>query len=148
MSEPLRFAFDVACSVEHAFRVWTAGIGSWWPADHSVSGEPGLTVVLEPGEDGRIFERTSDGAEHQWGEITVWEPPHHLGYRWYLRADRADATDVSIRFLSSESGTRVEIEHDGWERLGARGGAWRERNHQGWTTLLPHYRDAVAGGSS
>ena len=145
MSEPLRFAFDVACSVEHAFRVWTAGIGTWWPTDHSVSGAPGLTVVLEPRDDGRIFERTPDGVEHQWGEITVWEPPRQLAYRWYLRADRADATDVSIRFLPTESGTRVEIEHDGWERLGTRAGAWRERNHQGWTTLLPHYRAAVVG---
>jgi hypothetical protein len=37
----------------------------------------------------------------------------------------------------------VEITHSGWERLGTRGGAWRERNHQGWSTLLPHYTAAV-----
>jgi hypothetical protein len=41
--------------------------------------------------------------------------------------------------------TRVEITHAGWERLGTRGGAWRERNQQGWATLLPHYRAAVGG---
>ena len=28
-------------------RVWTAGIGTWWPADHTVTGERGLRVVLE-----------------------------------------------------------------------------------------------------
>ena len=77
--------------------------------------------------------------------MTVWEPPGRLGYLWHLRADRSDATDVTIRFTATDAGTRVEIEHAGWDRLGARGGAWRERNHQGWSTLLPHYQEAVAG---
>ena len=143
MSEPLRFAVDVGCSVDHAFAVWTAGIGAWWPADHTVTGEGDLAVVLEPGLRGRIFERTTDGTEHEWGEVTVWEPPHLLGYLWHLRADRSDATDVLIRFLPTPSGTRVEIEHSGWERLGTRGAAWRERNHQGWSTLFPHFVAAV-----
>ena len=145
MTEPLRFSLDVACSAEHAFRVWTSDIAAWWPADHTVTGEPAPTVVLEPGVGGRIYERTVDGLEHEWGEVTVWEPPGRLGYLWHLRADRSDATDVTIRFTATDAGTRVEIEHAGWDRLGARGGAWRERNHQGWSTLLPHYQEAVAG---
>jgi uncharacterized protein YndB with AHSA1/START domain len=78
--------------------------------------------------------------------VTVWEPPSRLAYRWFLRADRADATDVEIRFApAGDDATRVEIEHSGWERLGARGEAWRDRNTAGWTTLLPHYRAAVGG---
>ena len=143
MTEPLRFTVDVACSVEHAFRVWTADIGTWWPADHTVTGESALAVVLEPAVGGRIYERTPDGVEHEWGEITVWDPPGRLDYLWHLRADRSDATDVSIRFVATDDGTRVEIEHAGWERLGARGETWRNRNHQGWSTLLPHYRAAI-----
>ena len=35
--------------------------------------------------------------------------------------------------------TRVEIEHRGWEALGAEGETWRDRNHGGWATLLPWY---------
>jgi hypothetical protein len=58
--------------------------------------------------------------------------------------DRADATDVSVRFVTvDERQTRVEITHSGWERLGTRGGAWRDRNHQGWSTLSPHYYEAA-----
>jgi hypothetical protein len=144
VTDPLRFTLEVDCSVEHAFRTWTAGIGTWWPADHTVTGEPRPAVVLEPGVGGRIYERAADGAEHEWGEVTRWDPPGRLDYLWHLRADRSDATDVSIRFLPTESGTRVEIEHAGWERLGTRGGAWRDRNHQGWSTLLPHFEAAVA----
>jgi uncharacterized protein YndB with AHSA1/START domain len=142
--EPLRWSFDVACPPSHAFRVWTADIAAWWPADHTFTGAADSTVVLEGRVGGRIFERTADGGEHDWGEVTAWEPPTRLAYLWFLRADRADATDVEIRFLpGGPATTRVEIEHTGWERLGERGPAWRERNLGGWSTLLPHYREAL-----
>ena len=147
MIEPLRLAFEVACPPEHAFEVWTGRIGQWWPADHTASGEDGLEVVLEPRSGGRIFERTRAGTEHDWGEVIVWEPPRRFAYLWHLRRDRADATEVEIRFIGlGEAATRVEIEHRGWERLGAEGAAWRDRNYGGWQTLLPHFQAAVAAG--
>ena len=53
------------------------------------------------------------------GEVTLWEPPHQLGYMWHLRQDRADWTDVEITFRPIDASTTlVEIEHRGWERLG------------------------------
>jgi hypothetical protein len=143
--EPIRLAFEVDCPNEHAFRVWTDRLGSWWPADHTASGEDDLTVVLEGRPGGRIFERTASGTEHDWGEVTVWQPPTRLGYLWHLRRDRTDATEVEISFTGLADGrTRVEIEHRGWERLGVEGEAWRDRNHAGWATLLPHYRRAIS----
>jgi uncharacterized protein YndB with AHSA1/START domain len=142
-TEPLRIEFTVDCPAAHAFTVWTARISAWWPADHTVSGVTGLDIVLEPGVGGRIFERTRDGAEHDWGEVTVWEPPHRLGYLWHLRRDRADATEVEITFTERDGGTLVVVEHRGWERLGALGPDWREANKGGWSTLLPHYVAAV-----
>jgi uncharacterized protein YndB with AHSA1/START domain len=142
--EPLRLTFDVARPAAHAFRVWTADFGRWWPADHTATGGPGLTVTLEPRVGGRIFERTTDGREIDWGQIVVWEPPARLVYTWHLRRTREDATEVEIRFVPvSPATTRVEIEHRGWERLGSDGPAWRDRNRGGWETLLPHYRTAV-----
>ncbi len=142
MTDPLRLSFDVACSAEHAFRVWTARIGTWWPPDHTVTGRAEL-VVLQSGVGGRIYERTADGAEHEWGEVTVWQPPARLAYRWYLGRDRADATDVEIRFVAQGAATRIEIEHQGWERLGATADQWRDRNRIGWQTLLPHFVAAL-----
>ena len=67
MIDPLRLSFELACSVEHAFTTWTARIGSWWPADHTVTGEDDISIVLEPRVGGRIYERTGAGAEHDWG---------------------------------------------------------------------------------
>jgi Activator of Hsp90 ATPase homolog 1-like protein len=145
--EPLRLSFDVDCSAEHAFTVWTSGIGTWWPADHTVTGQDDLDVVMQGGVGGRIFERTRDGAEQEWGEVTVWSPPTRLAYLWHLRRDRADATEVEIRFVPRDGGaTRIEIEHRGWERLGSGARDWRNRNQAGWDTLLPHFQAAIAKG--
>ena len=149
MIEPLSLTFDLACSAEHAFATWTARIGSWWPADHTVSGERDLDVVLEPGIGGRIYERTRSGDEHDWGEVTVWEPPARLGYLWHLRRDRTQATEVEIRFVAlAAAATRVEIEHRGWERLGDGAEEWRDRNQGGWRTLLPHFIEATGGAGT
>jgi uncharacterized protein YndB with AHSA1/START domain len=143
VSQPLRIEFDLDCGPEHAFRVWTTKLSRWWPADHTVSGEP-AEIVLEGHVGGLIFERTADGTVHEWGEITAWEPPRHLAYTWYLRQDRADATQVQITFIDRSPGTRVEIEHHGWERLGAKGHDLRRSNTAGWHGLLPYYRTACA----
>lgn len=138
MTAPIELAFDVACEPAVAFSAWTSKLSMWWPDDHTVSGAP-AGVVLEPDVGGRVFEQGPDGTEYDWGEVTAWEPPHRLCYLWHLRRDRADATEVEVRFLPQASGTRVEIEHRGWEGLGADGPDWRERNRGGWETLLPHF---------
>ncbi len=144
MIEPLRLSLDLRCPPEHAFEVWARKISAWWPADHTVAGVDGVEVVLEPRVGGRIYERGPDGTESEWGEVTLWEPPGRLGYLWHLRRDRADATDVLISFNSQPDGTtRMEIEHTGWERLGAGGQEWRDRNLGGWTTLFPSYLEAI-----
>jgi hypothetical protein len=138
VTDPLELKFDLDCAPTEAFAVWTERFSTWWPDDHTVTGDP-ESVVLEPCLGGRIYERARDGTEHAWGEVTAWEPPGRLCYLWHLRRDRSDATEVEIRFLAQDSGTRVEIEHRGWERLGADADQWRDRNVVGWQTLLPHF---------
>jgi uncharacterized protein YndB with AHSA1/START domain len=146
MTEPIRLTFEVACPAEHAFSTWTERATTWWPTSHTVSAEDGLAVTFEPRAGGRIVERTSDGQEHEWGRITAWEPPHRLVYTWHLRVDRADATEVEITFVAVDADrTRVEIEHRGWDRLGAAGPERRDRNRGGWEGLLPHFVAATEG---
>jgi hypothetical protein len=146
MTTPLKFSFDVDCSAEHAFSVWTSRIDTWWPSDHTVSGKAEL-VVLQSGVGGRIFERTSDGVEHDWGEVTLWNPPTQLAYLWHLGADRMAATEVEVRFVAQGTATtRIEIEHRGWEQLGEAADQWRDRNRVGWDTLLPHFVARIERG--
>ena len=63
-------------------------------------------VVLEAGTGGRIYERTAAGTRHEWGEVTVWEPPRRLSYLWHIGRERATATEVAITFVD-EGGTRT-----------------------------------------
>jgi uncharacterized protein YndB with AHSA1/START domain len=148
MTQPLRMSFEVACSAEHAFDVWTSGIGTWWPPDHTVSGDVASVVVLQSGVGGRIYERTPEGVELQWGEVTVWEPPARLTYRWHLGQDPDSATEVAITFRSrSSQTTRVEIEQRGWEQFGDAADDRRERNTYGWETVLPHFIAAIGASA-
>ena len=140
--EPLRLEFTVACPPERAFSLWAEQTSRWWPHGHSVSGEPGLKVIFEPG--GRIYERTPDGTEHDWGEVLAWEPPHRLVYLWHLRFDRSDATEVEVTFTATDDGTAVAIEHRGWERLGAVAEERRDRNRRGWGGVIERYRAACS----
>jgi hypothetical protein len=148
MIEPLRISFEVGCDRQHAFAVWTEHASAWWPKDHTVSREPGLQIVFEPRVGGRIFERSQTGQEHEWGEITVWDPPRRLAYLWRIATERANATDVEIRFLEiGPEATRVEVEHGGWERLASEfGQTWRDTNQGGWDGMLPAYIAACAKG--
>lgn len=142
MTEALLFAFDLDCPPEHAFDVWTARIDTWWPRDHTV-GEV-AAVTFQHGVGGRIFERDVDGVEHDWGQVTAWDPPSRLAYTWHIGRTADEATDVEVRFVAADAGTtRVEIEQSGWERFGDQAGPWRERNHLGWDTVLPHFRNAI-----
>ncbi len=145
MIDPLQITFDVACAPERAFELWTAQTSMWWPISHTVSAIPGVQVVIEPGIGGRIYERTPEGEEHDWGRVTAWDPPRRISYLWHLRQDRADATEVEIRFAAADpTGTRMSIEHRGWEALGARGADQQELNQRGWASLLPHFQAAAS----
>ena len=140
MTSPLRISFDVACPVEHAFAMWTSRISTWWPPDHTISGDPDLVVVLEGAVGGKDHERTPAGVEHDWEIVTVSDPPRRLSYLWRLGRSEAEGTDVEITFApQGATATRIEIEHRGWERLGDTATVWRDRNRVGWETLLPHF---------
>jgi uncharacterized protein YndB with AHSA1/START domain len=144
MTEALRLSHEIRCTPEHAFDVWTTRLSTWWPKGHSASGDPDTVVTLEPGLGGRIFERTSDGREIDWGEITEWSPPHRLGYRWHITRDAVQATDVELTFVDLGDGrTRLDIVHSGWERLGEEAEAWRTANTGGWNALVPVFRAAA-----
>jgi hypothetical protein len=140
----LELSFEIACPPGHAFEVWTTRLSSWWPKGHSASGDPDTVVTLEPRLGGRIYERTSDGREIEWGQVTTWQPPDRLGYRWHIGRDRGDATDVELRFVDLGDGrTRLDIVHRGWERLGAEGDPFRQANAHGWDALLDAFGPAA-----
>lgn len=144
MSEPLVIEFDVNTSPDRAFAVWTTRCATWWPADHTRSGDP-AAIVFEPRTGGRIYEVARDGAEHDWGRVVAWEPPHRLAYSWFLFFDPSEATDVEVTFQPVSDGvTRVRLDQRGWERLGEAGPPRRTRTGNVWTELAQRFRTAVS----
>jgi uncharacterized protein YndB with AHSA1/START domain len=142
--EPLRLSYEIDCPPAHAFDVWTTRLSTWWPQGHSASGDPDTTARLEPRLGGRLYERTSDGTEIDWGEITVWEPPSRLGYLWHIKRARAQATEVQLTFVDLGDGrTRLDILHSGWEALGDEALTWRNSNTAGWNALIPNFLAAA-----
>ncbi len=145
--DPLRLSYEIACPADHAFDVWTTRLASWWPPGHSASGVPGTRVQLEPHLGGRIFERTPDGTEIDWGRITVWQPPHRLGYAWHIGRPSTEATEVELTFVEVGDGTtRLEIVQSGWDRLGDDAISFRQANQHGWSALIGPFTEAAEAG--
>jgi uncharacterized protein YndB with AHSA1/START domain len=134
---PLRVSVSVTASRERAFEVFTRDIGAWWPmATHSIEGENVVAVEMECREGGRLIERHRDGGEAAWGVITTWDPPTRVAFTWNPTYEDRPHTDVVVTFTEEDGGTRVELEHHGWERLGARGKDLRESYSSGWRYIL------------
>ena len=109
----------VSTSTSATFSLWTEGVDRWWPKGHTRSKNPGTTVVLEGRVGGRFFERAPDGTEHEFGRVTLYDPPARLTYDWYLGSSIDQPTEVDIRFVDTEDGgTRIDIEHRGPELVG------------------------------
>ena len=145
----IRHSVTVQASPAKAFDLWVGRIAEWWPLDtHSIGQEAGRvpdTVVFEQRVGGRLFERSDDG-EQKWADVLVFEPPHRFVIGWKVNSKWPDATEVEVTFTAEGDGTRVDIEHRGWERLGETADAWRDRNRIGWQTLLPHFAAAITKG--
>ncbi len=94
---------------------------------------------------GRIVERAIDGDERLWGTVVAWEPPDRVAFSWHPGQGDAEATEVEVRFLADEHGTRVELEHRGWDRLGgeAEGARTGYTGPSAWGLVLDHFGDAA-----
>lgn len=121
-------------SVEAAFRLFTEGVGRWWPlATHSVAEADAVACAIEGRVGGRFFERDRDGNEHLWGTVTAWEPPRRLAFTWHPGRAAEGAQSVEVRFSDAGGGmTLVELTHTGWEKLGEKAATVRESYEKGW----------------
>ena len=125
---------------ELAFRVFTEQIATWWPFQgHSVGDDQAETLVMEPGVGGRLYERLRDGREVDWGRIELWEPPRRVAFTWHPGRGAETAQAVDVRFVADRDGTRVELEHRGWERVGEGAREKFESYDTGWEEVLRRF---------
>ena len=141
--EPLVVEFTVDAEPGRAFDLWTGRTAMWWPKGHTMSGEEDVDIIFDGRPGGRIYERTRDGAEHEWGEIIDWDPPGRITYWWHVFFDRSEATTVEVRFTPhGDSGTAVTITQTGFEVLGEKGVERRNRTFSAWASLTDLYAAA------
>ncbi|MBI3769155.1 MAG: SRPBCC domain-containing protein [Deltaproteobacteria bacterium] len=133
----IRKSIFVKRPVDRTFRIFTERIGSWWPLKEGFSfgGERAAEIVLEGREGGRFFERFADGEEFEIGVVTAYAPPDRVVFTW--APPQWDApTEVEVRFSPEQDGTRVDLEHRGWERAGTRARDLHDRFSGGWERIV------------
>jgi uncharacterized protein YndB with AHSA1/START domain len=73
------------------------------------------------------------------GAILAWDPPARFVMSWYPAHDPAEATELEVQFAAEGDGTRVDLDHRGWEILAGRAQEVRNGYNSGWGEVLGHY---------
>ena len=100
-------AIDVEAPIEHAFRVFTEGIGSWWNPSHHILEAELAEMVFEPFVGGHIIDRGTDGSECRWARVLAYDPPASVCFswdislNWQLETDPAKASEIEVTFTSA-----------------------------------------------
>jgi len=147
---PVRKSVRVGAQPQRAFKIFTDGMGRWWPKSHHIGAADLDALVIEPKAGGRWYERGVDGSECDVGRVLIWEPPARLVLAWQLTADfKFDAgliTEVEVRFIAEgANATRVELEHRNLERYGERADGFRTTidSTEGWSGLLQLFKQTA-----
>jgi len=130
----------VDAPVDHAFRVFTEGIGSWWNPDHHILQAELAEMVFEPRVGGHIIDRGTDGSECRWARVLAYDPPHRVSFswdislQWQLETDPAKASEIEVTFTEDgPARTRVVLTHRHLDRHGEGWEAMRDAVESGWT---------------
>lgn len=122
MTSKVLVALRVKAPPERAFAVFVDEIGAWWRPNmlFQTTPRPPGRLAFEPGEGGRLIETLANGKVFEIGRITAWEPPNRLAFSWRQASFPPDlATEVEVTFEAAGEGTRVCVEHRGFDQVPA-----------------------------
>jgi uncharacterized protein YndB with AHSA1/START domain len=157
--ENARVTTFVAVSPDDAFEVFTEDIDRWWRRGVRFRHAPGEKSELGFVHDARghrLVERLPHRV-HELGRVLAWEPGRRLVFEWRPNNFAADeCTEVEVRFEASGEGTRVTLEHRGWDKIrvdhparhGQEGRAFSARLGTHWGELMTAYRLYAKGPPS
>jgi uncharacterized protein YndB with AHSA1/START domain len=131
---------DVDAPIEHAFQVFTDGIGSWWDPGHHILDAELAEMVFEPRVGGHIIDRGTDGSECRWSRVLAYDPPHRVCFswdinlQWQLETDPAKASEIDVTFTAAgPDRTHVVLTHRHLDRHGEGWEAMRDAVGSGWS---------------
>ena len=131
-------------------------MGSWWPLDtHSRAADDQAARHgvhrgdRTEGRRDRVRGAVRRHGGHRGVQVLVWEPPVRLVLSWKPTDAPYDPTEVEVSFSAArEGGTRVELVHRGWERLGRIATEARERYASGWPIVFDERYGRAANAAS
>lgn len=140
-------ALRVNAPAARAFAAFTGEIAEWWQPNElfRFTDRPNGRLAFEPDPPKRLVEIGTDGERFEIGAVTLWDPPHNLVFDWRQAGfPEGQSTQVSVRFDPLDEGTRVTVEHFGWDGIpqgsAARHGfplaAFQERLAEWWQAQL------------
>jgi hypothetical protein len=135
---------DVGVDPATAFHVFTEEIGSWYRSGRYSWNDPARAVGIrfEPGADGRLIEiwDAATGEGYEMGRVRVWEPGSRVVFEYRnAHLPPAPLTEVEVRFEPTGTGTRVTLEHRGFERLPP--GIGEEWAPRAWRTFMEWFAE-------
>jgi uncharacterized protein YndB with AHSA1/START domain len=147
---PVRKTVIVRTDPQHAFAVFTSGIGTWWPASHHIGASPMKVSIIEPGVGGRWYSICEDESLCDIGKVLEWSPPGRVVLAWQIdgqfRYDPDLITEIEVTFTAQADGTtRVVLEHRHLERMGdqAQHGRAMLDAPNGWGLIMSLYAQAA-----
>ena len=138
---------------ERAFSIFTDGIDSWWPREHTIGEAELRQMVLEPKVGGRAYGIGVDGSESDWGRVLAFDRPSRIVVSWDItlqwkhEPNVAQTSEFEVRFIpDGPDRTRVELEHRHLERHGEGWEAMRDAvgSPNGWQGGLELFAAAAA----
>jgi uncharacterized protein YndB with AHSA1/START domain len=147
MTSRVLVALRIAAPPGRVFEAFTAEMGAWWRPNalFPTSGRHPGRLAMQAGVGGRVTETLDDGQVVEIGRILVWEPPERLVFTWRPASFGPDQeTEVRVGFEPVTEGSRVVVEHFGWDSMppehAARHGfplfAFQQRLAEWWRDLL------------
>ncbi len=133
---PVVKSVTIRVNPARAFDLFTRDLARWWPLARFHAGSDAVDCAIEPRAGGRVLERTADGRETEWGKVLAYEPPHRLAFSWMIGVAPDQAQLIEVRFMPDHHGTRVELTHSGWEKLGEAATRYRDMYDGGWVIVL------------
>lgn len=147
---------EVNSTRDDAFHRFIDELQHWWPRDYTFSRDVLAALGIEAKLGGFCFEIGPHGFRCDWGRVVDFEPPQRVAFLWQLTPRSAPQPDpdkaslVTLDFAATPAGTKVRLEHSGFERHGDGAEKYRDElaSEYGWAFILQKYGDYCGRAAS